>query len=59
MSIFRKWYCTCTGKPEELNYEEVAGEEEKGEPFCEECGATPSSDPRKTVVYRDIEDWEG
>ncbi|ALC17766.1 hypothetical protein DSOUD_3040 [Desulfuromonas soudanensis] len=57
MSVYRKWYCTCKGLPVELVYEENF-EEEKGEPFCQGCGATPSSDPKQTVLYRDIEDWE-
>jgi hypothetical protein len=57
MSVYRKWFCTCTGKPLELNYEETLAED-GGEPICEHCGATPSSDPKKTVIYRDVEDWE-
>lgn len=60
MSVYRKWFCTCVGKPAELSYEELLeGEEgENAEPFCKRCGATPSSDPKRTVIYRDIEDWE-
>ncbi|WP_027714795.1 hypothetical protein [Desulfuromonas sp. TF] len=60
MSVYRKWFCTCTDKPVELSYEELLeGEEgEKAEPFCKRCGATPSSDPKRTVIYRDVEDWE-
>ena len=60
MSVYRKWFCTCTDKPVELSYEKLLeGEEgEKAEPFCKRCGATPSSDPKRTVVYRDVEDWE-
>ena len=59
MTTYRKWYCTCSGKPVELDYEtEVLTEDEIGEPICRRCGATKSSDPKKTVVYRDIEDWE-
>jgi hypothetical protein len=57
MSVYRKWYCTCKGLPVELVCEENF-EEEGGEPFCQSCGATPSSDPKQTVLYRDIEDWE-
>lgn len=60
MSVYRKWFCTCDGKPVELSYEELLeGEEgENAEPFCTRCGATPSSDPKRTVIYRDVEDWE-
>lgn len=61
MSVFRKWYCACTGKPREMSYERVREDDEEAgsnEPFCPKCGATPSSDPKKDVMYRDIEDWE-
>jgi len=60
MSVYRKWFCTCTGESVELSYEELLeGEEgENAEPFCKRCGATPSSDPKRTVIYRDVEDWE-
>ncbi len=58
MSIYRKWYCTCSGRPLELPLAPPAAEEDPEEPACERCGATPSSDPRKTVIYRDVEDWE-
>lgn len=57
MGIYRKWYCTCSGKPREM----VAAENVEDEPIemiCEQCGATPSSDPHHTVIHRDIEDWE-
>ena len=57
MSIFRKWFCRCSGKLVELNYENVL-DDEGGEPYCEICGATPSSDPRHTVSYQDLEDDE-
>jgi hypothetical protein len=57
MSIYRKWYCTCTGKPVELGSKELL-EDEPLEPACEICGATPSSDPKKTIIYREIEDWD-
>lgn len=57
MDIYRKWYCTCTGKPIELEAQEL-GEDEPLEPTCRRCGATPSSDPKKTVTAREIEDWE-
>ena len=58
MSIYRKWYCTCSGKPVELPSAPENVDDEPVEPACQHCGATPSSDPRKTVIYRDIEDWE-
>lgn len=60
MSVYRRWYCNCTGQPIELSYEELLeGEEgENAEPFCETCGATPSSDPRQTVSYRDEEELD-
>lgn len=58
MSIYRKWYCTCSGVPMELPLVPSAIEDEPDEPACERCGATPSSDPKKTVIYRDVEDWE-
>lgn len=57
MTIIRKWYCACRGKPVELPIVDTLAEE-PGEPTCPHCGATPSSDPRHTVIYRDIEDWE-
>jgi len=57
MSVYRKWFCTCTGKPVELNYDEILAEE-GGEPFCEYCGATPSSDPKHTIIYKDVESWD-
>lgn len=57
MTVYRKWYCTCTGKPIELTYGEVF-EDEPIQPVCERCGATPSSDPRKTIIYRDQENWD-
>lgn len=57
MSIYRKWYCTCRGKPIELTVVD-AGEDEPGEPSCQRCGASVSSDPKKTIIYRDVEEWE-
>jgi hypothetical protein len=56
MDINRKWFCTCSGTPVELSFKET--EEEIGEPACERCGATPSSDPKHTVIYRDEKQWE-
>jgi len=57
MGIYRKWYCTCSGMPREMVPAENA-EDEPLEVICARCGATPSSDPQRTVVHRDIEDWE-
>ncbi len=58
MSVFRRWYCSCSGEPRELNYERVLEDETLGEPFCDLCGATPSSDPKHTIAFRDEEDYE-
>lgn len=57
MDVTRKWFCRCSGKPVELPFVEVA-EEEPVEPACSLCGATPSSDPRKTITFIDKEDWD-
>lgn len=54
MTIYRKWYCDCRGKPVELEAVESI-EDEPMEPACRYCGATASSDPRKTISYRDID----
>ena len=58
MSIYRKWYCTCSGTAGGTAAGPAGAEDEPDEPVCERCGATPSSDPKKTVIYRDVEDWE-
>ena len=55
MTVTRRWYCTCRGKPLELAYVETL-EDEPAEPACQRCGATPSSDPRHTIVFRDKEE---
>lgn len=57
MTIRRKWYCTCRGKPVELPIIE-ASEDDPGEPTCPRCGASVSSDPKRTIIYRDAEDRE-
>lgn len=54
MIIERTWYCSCTGQPRELVLVETA-EDEAGEPTCTRCGASPSSDPKRTISYRDEE----
>lgn len=59
MSTYRKWYCTCSGQAVELDYSAVPQYEgEEVEPFCELCGATPSSDPKRTITYREVETWD-
>ena len=57
MTIYRKWYCNCRGKPLELSTVENA-EDEPVEPICERCGASPSSDPRHTISCQDMENWD-
>ncbi|MBW2477710.1 MAG: hypothetical protein JRE63_10365 [Deltaproteobacteria bacterium] len=56
MSIYRKWFCSCRGKPVELTVIDQ-NEDQTGEATCPRCGASPSSDPKKTITYKDIEDW--
>ena len=58
MEVERRWFCTCTGKPVELVDSEGWEEGEPGEPVCERCGATPSSDPKRTLVFRDVAPFE-
>jgi hypothetical protein len=59
MEVFRKWLCVCTGKPIELIYDKPTIEDDEvGEPSCLKCGATPSSDPRHTIIFRDEQQWE-
>ncbi|MEZ4599945.1 MAG: hypothetical protein R2940_09155 [Syntrophotaleaceae bacterium] len=57
METYRRWYCTCSGKPIELETREFV-EDEPLEPTCRRCGATPSSDPKKTIVSREFATWE-
>lgn len=57
MSVTRKWYCTCRGEPVELPYLESL-EDEPVEPTCPRCGASPSSDPRHTITFKDREEWD-
>lgn len=58
MSVYRRWFCACTGKPEELIYDQLPEEETLGEPICERCGASPSSDPKRTLSFRDEEEFK-
>jgi len=57
MAIIRKWYCSCRGTAVELSVVDPL-DDEAGEPTCPRCGASASSDPRKTVSYRDVDDQE-
>jgi len=54
MIIERTWFCNCSGQPRELVMVE-SGEDGAGEPTCPRCGASPSSDPKRTVSYQDEE----
>ena len=59
MGVERKWFCTCGSTPLELEYPTTPiSEDEVDEPVCRRCGASPSSDPRKTLHYQDIETRE-
>lgn len=53
MTITRKWYCNCRGKKKELIFVELF-DDEPIEPTCNRCGASPSSDPRHTISFQDI-----
>lgn len=53
METIRRWYCSCRGKALELTFEDPL-EEERGEPTCNRCGASPSADPKKTITFRDF-----
>ena len=57
MTVYRRWYCSCRGKPAELDIVESL-EDEPVEPTCQLCGASSSSDPKHTISYRDVEAWE-
>lgn len=57
MDVHRLWFCTCSGKPLEISPEIPQEEEAPSEPVCRRCGASPSSDPRHTITYKDVEDW--
>lgn len=54
MIVERKWFCSCTGQARELVYVETA-EDDAAEPACPRCGASPSSDPKRTVTFQDTE----
>jgi hypothetical protein len=56
MTNYRKWYCSCRGKPLELGTVETA-DDEPTEAICQRCGASPSSDPKRTISYQDVETW--
>jgi hypothetical protein len=57
MTVTRKWFCTCRGKPIELTVID-ASEDETGEATCQRCGASVSSDPKHTIVFEDREEWD-
>ncbi|MBN2428220.1 MAG: hypothetical protein JXK94_07790 [Deltaproteobacteria bacterium] len=57
MSTIRKWFCSCRGRPVEIDYEPTA-DDEYGEPTCKRCGATPSADPAKTVSFKDFDEQD-
>lgn len=57
MTVYRKWYCSCRGNPAELNIVETE-EDEPVEATCQRCGASVSSDPKRTISYKDIENWD-
>ena len=56
MTQYRQWYCHCSGAPRELVSDPLV-EEDSLEPSCPRCGATPSSDPKHTITYRDKEEF--
>ncbi|HEY5672804.1 MAG TPA: hypothetical protein VIR78_03795 [Malonomonas sp.] len=57
MTVHRKWLCHCSGKARELVSDPYV-EEDSLEPTCPRCGATPSSDPKRTISYIDEEDHD-
>lgn len=58
MDVGRTWFCNCSGKLVELEPVEIE-DDEPLEPACRYCGATPSSDPKKTLTFRDAEEING
>ena len=55
METVRRWSCTCTGQPVELEVESPDELEEGAEPVCWRCGASPSSDPKRTIRFREYD----
>ena len=55
MTVYRQWFCKCSGKKLELVNDHYV-EEDSLEPTCPRCGATPSSDPKRTISFTDRED---
>lgn len=51
--VERRYFCNCTGKPIELIPVET---EEEGtlDLICQHCGASPSSDPKHTISFKDV-----
>jgi len=54
MIVERKWFCKCSGQSRELVFVATT-EDEAAEPTCPRCGASPSSDPKHTVSFQDVE----
>jgi len=55
MTEIRQWFCNCDGKRRELVFD-LFVEDDSREPACPRCGATPSSDPKRTLSFIDRED---
>ena len=55
MEGFRSYYCSCSGTRIPLVYDPTFEEEpdEVTEPHCPKCGASPSSDPKHVIGFRD------
>ena len=56
MTVYRQWFCECSGKLRELVSDPYV-EEDSLEPTCPRCGASPSSDPKHTIRFCDQEDF--
>ncbi|SHI90492.1 hypothetical protein SAMN02745165_01085 [Malonomonas rubra DSM 5091] len=56
MTVYRQWFCKCSGKALELVGDPHI-EEESLEPTCPRCGATPSSDPKHTISFKDRDNY--
>lgn len=56
MTVYRQWFCECSGTLRELVADPHV-EEDSIEPVCPRCGASPSSDPKHTIRFADREDY--
>jgi len=56
MTVYRQWFCNCTGVALELVSDPLI-EEDSLEPTCPRCGASPSSDPKHTISFKDKDDY--